>query len=73
MTAGLRGGEDGDGMRRLSRCDRAEDRRADVRGSMKSIFHVIRAKLWRSVDDGGEGVELSVEGSQILRSGKNAK
>jgi hypothetical protein len=67
------GGEDGDGKRRLLRCDRAEDRRADASGSMKSIFQVTRAKLWKTVDGGEEGVEVSVEDSQVLRSGEYVK
>lgn len=76
MIAGWCGGADGDGKRRLSRCDRAEDMRADVSGSMKSIFQVTRTNLWRLVmdgEEGEEGVEASVEGSQMLRSAKNVK
>jgi hypothetical protein len=67
------GGEDVDRKRRLLRCDRADDRRAEASGSIKSIFQVIRAKLSRLVDGGKEGVEVSVEGSQVLRSGEHVK
>jgi hypothetical protein len=73
MIAGVGGGEDGDAKRRPLRCDMAEDRRAVVSGSIKSIFQVKRARLWGSVDRGGEGVEVLVEGSQSLRSGEYVK
>jgi len=35
---------------------------------MKSMFHVMSTILWRSMDGDGEGVEVSVDGSQVLRS-----
>jgi hypothetical protein len=73
IIAGVAGGEDGDGKRRPLRCDRADNRRAELSGIIKSIFQDMRVMLWSLVDGGREGVKVSLEGSQVLRPGEYVK